>query len=385
MTGRLVAVDLPGGAPFVAALETIWDRGDAVLPLDQRLPPVARQQLLTSLAPTHLWGADGVERRIDHGREVEAGDALVIATSGSTGTPRGVVLTHDAVAASARASSDALGVAGDDHWLACLPLSHVGGLSVITRALHTGTRLTVLPHADPEAIMATTNSSPPVTLVSLVSTLMQRVDIFRFRRVVLGGSRPPAQRPPHVIATYGLTETGSGVVYDGRPLAGVELRLDAAGVIEVRCPMLLRSYRDGTVPLDAQGWFSTGDVGGFEADGRLRVQGRQGDLIITGGENVWPDPVEAVLATHPQVAEVAVAGLPDAEWGQVVTAWVVPAEPGDPPSLDTLRQHVRDRLPSFCAPRRLELVASLPRTGLGKVRRSALVEGHGTRVAKVAP
>jgi O-succinylbenzoic acid--CoA ligase len=375
VTGRLVALDLPGGDAFVAALNTVWARGDAVLPLDQRLPAAARQHLLTSLAPTHVLGEDGVERVLDGGRGTEPGDALVMATSGSTGEPRGVVLTHAAVEASAQASSAALEVSHDDHWLACLPLSHVGGLSVITRALHTGTRLTVLPSADPGAIEATTTGAQPVTLVSLVPTLLQRVDVDRFRRVLLGGSRPPAHRPPHVIATYGLTETGSGIVYDGWPLPGVELRVDATGVIEVRCPMLLRCYRDGTVPVDSEGWFSTGDVGGFETDGRLRVQGRRGDLIITGGENVWPDPVEAVLARHPQVAEVAVTGTPDPEWGQVVTAWVVAANPSTPPTLDTLRHHVREHLPAFCAPRRVEFVTSLPRTPLGKIRRSALSAG----------
>lgn len=375
MTGRLVALDLPGGDAFVAALRTIWDRGDAVLPLDQRLPTPARAELLSFLAPTHIWGPDDVERSLPGGREVEPGDALVIATSGSTGTPRGVVLTHDAVAASAHASNTALEVTEDDHWLACLPLSHVGGLSVITRALHAGTRLTVLPHADPAAIEATTHGPSPVTLVSLVPTLLHRLDARRFRRVLLGGSRPPTDRPPHVIATYGLTETGSGIVYDGWPLPGVQLRIDPSGVIEVKGPMLLRCYRDGSGPVDAEGWFATGDVGGFESDGRLRVEGRRGDLIITGGENVWPDPVEAVLATHPSVAEVAVAGTPDPEWGQVVTAWVVPANRGEPPSLEALRHHVRQHLPPFCAPRRLQLVESLPRTALGKIRRSQLMVG----------
>ena len=372
MTNRLVALDLPGGEAFVSALRTVWERGDAVLPLDQRLPASARAQLLSSLAPTHLWGPDGQQRPLPGGYEVRTGDALVVATSGSTGAPRGVVLTHAAVASSAEASTATLHVTDDDHWLACLPLSHVGGLSVVTRALHSGNRLTVLPHADPLAIAASTRGAAPVTLVSLVPTLLQRVDVGRFRKVLLGGSRPPADRPPHVIATYGMTETGSGVVYDGWALPGVELRVDHFGVIHVRGPMLMRCYRDGTVPLDPDGWLRTGDIGGFEPDGRLRVQGREGDLIITGGENVWPDPVEAILATHPLVAEVAVAGTSDAEWGQIVTAWVVPADGGTPPTLEVLRQHVSEHLPAFCAPRRLELVDALPRTALGKIRRSAL-------------
>ncbi len=373
MTGRLVALDLPGGDDFVAHLVRLWDRGDAVLPVDQRLPSPARAALMDELAPTHVLGPDGVERPRDGGREVESGDALVVSTSGSTGTPRGVVLTHEAVTASARSSHRALGVTPDDHWLACLPLSHVGGLSVVTRSLVTGTRLSVHPRPVPEAILASTRGEHPVTLVSLVPTLLDRIDVHRFRRVLLGGSRPPRERPDHVIATYGLTETGSGIVYDGRALDGVEVRIESNGVIALRGPMLLRCYRDGTVPFDEDGWFATGDIGSLDADGILSVAGRQGDLIITGGENVWPDPVEAVLGSHPQVAEVGVAGRPDLQWGQIVVAWVVPTDPSQPPTLDSLKDHVREVLPAFCAPRHLELVSSLPRTALGKLRRVDLI------------
>jgi O-succinylbenzoic acid--CoA ligase len=162
-------------------------------------------------------------------------------------------------------------------------------------------------------------------------------------------------------------------VYDGRPLDGVEVRLDDAGVVHLRAPMLLRAYRDGTDPRDADGWFRTGDVGEWSGDGRLVVHGREGDLIITGGENVWPDAVEAVLAGVPGVGEVAVAGVPDPEWGHAVTAFVVPTVPAAPPSLDALRAAARAELAPWCAPRRLEVVTALPRTALGKVRRAALV------------
>ena len=136
---HLVAIDLPGGPEFVDALRRAWDEGDAVLPVDRRLPPPARAALLEAMAPTHL--VDGAGEHLLGGREVEPGDALVVATSGSTGTPKGVVLTHDAVKASALATSRCLGITASDTWLACLPLSHVGGLAVITRALHTGTCL----------------------------------------------------------------------------------------------------------------------------------------------------------------------------------------------------------------------------------------------------
>jgi o-succinylbenzoate---CoA ligase len=348
VTGRLVALDLPGGPEFVAELQRIWDHGDAALPVDQRLPPPAREELLAAMRVSE---------------PVEPGDALVVATSGSTGAPKGVVLTHDAVAASAEATSARLGVTAADHWLACLPLSHVGGLSVVTRALHTGTRLTVLPAFDAHAVNAS-----DATLVSLVATTLPRVDTTRFRMIVLGGGRPPADRPANCVATYGMTETGSGVIYDGVPLEGVDVRLDAGGQILLRGPMLLRCYRDGTVPVDPDGWLPTGDLGRWLPDGRLHVDGRRGDLIITGGENVWPEAVEAALSDHPAVAEVLVRGVDDAEWGQLVEAVVVPV--ADPPTLESLRAHVKERHPAFMAPRRLTIVPSLPRTSLGKIRRT---------------
>ena len=162
--------------------------------------------------------------------------------------------------------------------------------------------------------------------------------------------------------------TGSGIVYDGVPLDGVEVRLDESGEIHVRGPMLLRCYRDGSSPVDEDGWLHTGDVGSWLHDGRLHVDGRRGDMIISGGENVWPETVEAALADQPGIADVLVRGADDDEWGQIVEAVVVPA-PGAPPTLEQLRSHVKQNHPSFMAPKRLTLVAVLPRTALGKLRR----------------
>lgn len=370
---RLVALDLPGGPAFAAAVRRVWDAGDAVLPVDQRLPAAARATLLSTMAPSARIDADG-EHPLVGGRPVETGDALVMPTSGSTGVPKGVVLTHAALDASARATSARLGVTDDDHWLACLPLAHIGGFSVLTKAWSTGTRLTVLPGFDADAVMAA--AAAGCTLVSLVATALARIDPARFRVIVLGGSRPPADRPANTVATYGLTETGSGIVYDGRPLDGVEIRVDDDGGIRVRGPMLLRCYRDGTDPTDADGWFATGDLGAWLADGRLHVAGRRGDLIITGGENVWPETVEDALRRHPGVRDVAVAGVSDAEWGQRVVAWVVPADPTDPPSLADLRAVVSERHPAFMAPKERVVIDEVPRTALGKVVRSALASGH---------
>ncbi len=368
VTRNLVALDLPGGPGFVDALTRIWDRGDAAFPIDQRLPAPAKEDQLAALAVAVVRDADGTEHRLTGGRPVENGDALVVATSGSTGAPKGVVLTHDAVAASARASSARLDVTRDDHWLACLPLSHVGGLAVVTRALVTGTRLTVLDQFDANRV-----ESSGATLVSLVATALGRIDPTSFRAIVLGGAPPPEDLPDNVVTTYGMTETGSGVVYDGVPLDGVEARTADDGEIHVRGPMLLRAYRRAdhdTDPLD-NGWLATGDLGEWLPDGRLRVDGRRSDLIISGGENVWPEPVERVLRSHPGVADVAIAGTPDPEWGQLVTAYVVPAG-GRAPTLDALRTAVRELLPAYCAPRLLHVVDTIPTTSLGKPQRSAL-------------
>ena len=159
MTARLVTLDLPGGPAFVAALRRVWDRGDAAFPVDQRLPPSAKAALIAAMAPAAAIDSSGAETALEGGLPMEPGDALVVATSGAAGAPKGVVLTHDAVAASAAATNSRLGVTAADHWLACLPLSHVGGLSVVTRALAGGTRLTVLPGFDAAAVAPT--PAPP--------------------------------------------------------------------------------------------------------------------------------------------------------------------------------------------------------------------------------
>lgn len=364
---ELVALDIPGGERFVDELRRIWDEGDAILPIDQRLPHDAKADLAERMGASAVVTATD-RTALGTAQPVAHGDAAVVATSGSTGVPKGAVLTHDAIAASAAATSDRLDVRADDHWLACLPLSHVGGLSVVFRALHTGNRLTVHPAFDPAAA-----ERSGASLVSLVGTALRRIDPTRFRTIVLGGSRPPADRPANAVTTYGMTETGSGVVYDRHPLDGVEIRIVDAE-IQVRCPMALRCYRDGTDPKTEDGWFPTGDLGRIESDGRLTVHGRRGDLIVSGGENVWPEMVEAAIRTHPGVLDVAVYGRDDAEWGQVVTALVVPADPDVPPSLDSVREHVKIGHPGYLAPRRVVFCADLPRTTLGKLQRAHLSE-----------
>jgi o-succinylbenzoate---CoA ligase len=367
---ELVAVAVPGGPAFVDVLQRVWGRGDAVLPLDPRLPAPALEQLLDLMAPGRVIDAAGDESTRPGGQPVEDGDALVVPTSGSTGTPKGIVHTHGSVAASAEATSGRLGVdPARDRWLCCLPLAHVAGLSVVTRALHTGTPLEVHPAFDAAAV--TDAAHRGATLSTVVPTALARFDPLLFRRLVVGGSAPPAHLPPNAVVSYGMTETGSAFVYDGVPLDGAEVRV-VDGEIQVRGPMLLRAYRDGTDPKDAEGWLATHDAGEWGDNGRLVVHGRRGDLIITGGENVWPTAVERVLGHHPAVAEVAVVGRPDPEWGQRVVALVVPADAAEPPTLDELRGHVKASLPAYAAPHSLELVDALPRTLLGKVERRSL-------------
>ena len=371
---------------FVDALRAIWDTGDAAAPLDPRLPAEARRAMLDALRPTRIVGSDGEQHALPDGIPVDDGDALVVATSGTSGRPKGVVLTHEAVSASALTTSERLGVDPGRHsWLACLPLAHIGGLAVVTRALLTGTPLTVLPGFEAETVEQIGRSGR-ATHVSLVTTALRRLDPSVFTCVLLGGSKAPDQLPTNVVTTYGMTESGSGVVYDGRPLAGVEIAIalpDGAfagpggeqGEILLRAPMLLRDYRDGNVdrsvgPDGDATWYATGDGGRLEADGLLTVSGRLDDVITTGAEKVWPDVVERVLNAHPDVAEVAVWKRSDPEWGERVVAWVVPGD--EAPSLEELRRIVTETIAPWAAPRELVIVDDLPRTAAGKVRRREL-------------
>jgi O-succinylbenzoic acid--CoA ligase len=373
---ELRALDLPAGPGFVDALRAAWQDGDAVLPIDGRLPAAALSSLLESLRPAVVVDGDGHHRR-PGGRPTEPGDALVVATSGTTGEPRGVVLTHDAVRASALATSARLAVDPDlDRWVACLPLAHIGGLSVVSRALVSGTPCTVLERFDAEEVARLAGSG--ATLISLVATTLRRADVSGYRAVLLGGAAAPGGLPPNVVTTYGQTETGSGVVYDGRRLEGVELRLGdgrgtgAEGEVLVRGPMVMRGYRDGSDPRLADGWLPTGDAGRLGPDGTLTVYGRMAEVIVTGGEKVWPAPVEDALADSPAVAEAAVWKRADPEWGERVVAWVVPTDSSAPPALAELRDLVSGRLGPWAAPRELVVVGTLPRTPSGKVRRRHL-------------
>lgn len=368
---QLVALALPGGPGYVEAIKRVWDAGDAVAPLDPRLPAAEAAVVMGALAPAAVIEADGERRSLEGGQPVETGDALVIATSGTTGRPKAVIHTHDGIQASSEATSRALGVdPAGDRWLACLPLAHIGGLAVVLRSILTGTPVEVHDRFDPAATVAATERG--ATLVSLVTRALNQVPADAFRTILIGGAAPPADRPANVVATYGSTETGSGVLYDRRPLDGVEIDLAAGGEIRLRGPMLFRAYRHDPDPFDAGGWFRTGDIGRWGDDGLLLVDGRRGDVIVTGGEKVWPARIEAFLTERADVAEAALVGRPDPDWGHRVVAVVVAGDPANPPTLDGLRQAVKDRFGSWSAPRELELRASLPRTALGKIQRDRL-------------
>ncbi|WP_245612621.1 o-succinylbenzoate--CoA ligase [Actinotalea ferrariae] len=350
---------------------------------------------------------------------VPEGVALVVRTSGSTGEPREVLLDAAALRASAAATHERLG--GPGRWLLALPLAHVAGLQVVVRSVVAGHDPLVVPTAggfDPRTWLDAVRSAPDDAPVhsSLVPTQLHRVvtaleDLpasavgavtARLGAVLLGGAatapslreRARALGLP-VVTTYGMTETCGGCVYDGEPLAGVEVRLDDDGAVEVAGPVLARGYRDRPdldrvafrVDPDGRRWFATADLGAL--DGQvLRVLGRRDDVLVTGGAKVAPAAVEAAVAALPGVAEVCVVGVPDPEWGQAVTAVVVPgARPStasglsSAPDLRTVRDHVARTLGRAAAPRHLVLVAALPLRGPGKVDRAAVARLAAARLA----
>jgi o-succinylbenzoate---CoA ligase len=404
----LVAIALPRPAA-ARAIVAAWEASEAVLPLDPDAPEPELKGILAAARPTHLLDGDG-RRRLAGGQPAEAGVAAVVATSGTADAPKVVELGADAIRWSALATSAALEAGPGDRWLCCVPVHGVAGLAVLARAWHTGLPVEVYDGFDPAAVGAAAGRA---TLVSLVPAMLRRLlaagdAASRFRRVLLGGGPVPADlakqakdRGVGLVRTYGLTETFGGMAHDGHPLDGAEVRIGGSslpgmrekgagggrgsrvpapeGEILVRGPMLFRRYRGEpgrTAVALRGGWLHTGDLGRIHHDGRLVVLGRVDDLVISGGVNVHPDEVEAVLADHPGVAEVAVAGRADPEWGQRVAAFVVARDPGRPPTLEELRAFARERLAPAKAPRELIIVPALPRGPSGKLLRRLLPDGE---------
>lgn len=379
--GTLTAVALDG-APAVAAVIEAWGEGRAVVVLDPRAPGPERERLLGVLRPTHLLDGGG-RRPLPRGEPVGPEVAAVVATSGTTGVPKGVELTWAGLVASAGAVSRALEVGDADRWLCCLPLHGVGGLSVVARSWVSDVPLDVVARFEAEAV-----DRSRTTLVSLVPTILARAldrgtGLSRFRRILVGGApvdealrRRAEAAGARVTPTYGLSETWGGVVHDGRPLDSVEVRLGHGDEILVRGAVVMRGYRrrpDLTAEvLDGEGWLRTGDVGAWSDDGALLVIDRRDDMVISGGVNVSPTEVEAVLADHPGVADVAVGGVGDPEWGERVVAYVVATDPAEPPTLAGLRAYAAEHLSGPKLPRQVVLVDAIPRTAGGKIRRRFL-------------
>ncbi len=370
----LVALDIKPSHNFLDLLNKTWDEGDAVLPIDQRLPQSAKQQLVKDLGASWIVTNDGKKVKLDNGYQVDEGDALVIATSGTTGNPKGVVHTHAAIIASVTAVGTRLGCCASDHWLACLPLAHVGGLSVLLRAQHYKSQLSIVDGVAQSSIVNAIYAG--ANLTSLVPSSLRKLDVSGFRAVLVGGSATHTDLPVNAISTYGLTETMGGVAYNGVALDGVEIRSSDSGEIEVRGEMLFRVYRDGTNPKGEDGWFATGDLGEIN-NGVLAVHGRRDDLINTGGYKVWPKSVENSINQIPGVVDCVVMGLPDEKWGTAVCAWITLQDSTQSLKLDDARRHVKKTLPDYCAPQRIFIVDQIPRSALGKVRTTELLTLRG--------
>jgi o-succinylbenzoate---CoA ligase len=354
--------------------------GPAIAPLDAALPRSRLNELLDALAPDTVEDRRAVTSvRSGHRKKgVAEGTAVVIGTSGSTGTPKGVELSASALLHSARASLARLGARPGERWLCCLPATYIAGLQVLVRSLVSGTDPVLADRADAETV-----ASSGCAHVSLVPTQLQRllanrhddipinrdIPLAGFSSVLLGGAAAPAALLDAaraagipVVTTYGMTETCGGCVYDGIPLDGVRVKIDDDR-IWIGGPVLFSGYR-GECRYDP--WFRTGDLGYLDASGRLTVRGRADDLINTGGYRVVPGEVAAALRDCPGVRDAAVLGQPDPEWGERVIAVVVPADPANPPALELLRLHVRERLPRYAAPSRVVVVDAVPLLPSGK-------------------
>jgi o-succinylbenzoate---CoA ligase len=363
--GDRVAIELPAGVEFAVALHACVLLGAAALPVDVRL---GEDERAARRAAADAPSAPGV--------------VLAVHTSGTTRAPKLVELTWGNVEANALGSALALGFDRDERWLCPLPLTHVGGLMVLLRSLVYGTAAQLLPAPFDAAAANRALMDEGVTLASLVPTMLARMlDAGlqrppRLRAVLLGGApsdpalleRAQAAGVP-VAQTYGLTEACSQVCTSapgepetaGWPLPGITVRLEPDGEILVEGPTVAGG-----------GTLRTGDLGRLDTRGRLTVIGRKSDTIVSGGENVAPAEVEAVLLAHPAVADAGVFGRPDREWGEAIAARVV-LRAGATARPDELQAFCRERLARFKVPKAVELAQELPRTSSGKLLRKDLV------------
>ena len=352
--------------------------GSVLVPVNTRDPRQAVDADMLIDAPLA-----GPEAGADLRNEPDPDDTWVILhTSGTTATPKPVELTYGNFRASAAAAQANLPIGPDDRWLCVLPLFHVGGLSILTRTAFYGASAIVHERFDADAERESLESGE-ATVVSLVATMLRRLRDAGLERApalraaLIGGGPVPRDLLEWgrevglpLLQTYGMTETCSQIATAAagsdaaRPLPGVEVRIGDGGEILARGPMVSRGA------LGEDGWLHTGDLGRLDDDGFLHVEGRIKDTIVTGGENVAAAEVEEALLTHPAVADAAVVGRPDPEWGEAVTAFVVVDGSGVADA--ELVVWCRERLAGYKVPRAIVRVEELPRTESGKLLKGRL-------------
>jgi len=382
------------------AAALVCDRANAELGAAALPHGLPSHRVETLLADTPSGPVPELRSEID----LDAAAAIVF-TSGTSGRPKGAVLTHDNYRASAHAWAGLLRPVPGHRWLACLPLFHVAGLAILTRVTRWGAPLQLLDTFDSNVVSAALDdgvthlSLVPAQLRSLLDVRGARPAPTTVQAILLGGGPIPADLLEaaraagyRILTTYGMTETGSGVASGGadpatldeplagRALPGVELRVvpngaaDGSGEILVRGEMVFAGYVDdepATAAALRDGWLHTGDLGTIDDGGLLRIIDRRDDLIVSGGENVYPAQVEAALLAHPTVAEAAVVAMQDERWGHVPVAFVVP-QPGALVDAAALEDHCRAQLAAYKVPARFEPIAAMPRNDFGKILRHEL-------------
>jgi o-succinylbenzoate---CoA ligase len=396
--GKRVAIALPAGLDFAQALHACLLLGAVAVPVDLRLAAREQERIVDGAAvlvgEPLGEGPDPATLPARPRHDLDA-VAVVIHTSGTTASPRPVELTYANLLWSALGSGVALGVDEDERWLCALTLAHVGGLSVLLRSAIYATTAIVHERFEVDRVLHDLGARR-VTVVSLVATTLARLLDAGLERpaalrcALTGGGPVPAalvarakEAGVPVGLTYGLSQAASQVTTT--PVAEISRAFDEGGRSTAGPPLfctrvqiatddeiLVRGLTVAPGALDSDGWLHTGDLGALDARGGLLVTGRKVDTIVSGGENIAPAEVEAVLETHPQVLEAAVLARSDPQWGEAVTAIVV-ARTGAVLEPNTLRAHCAARLAPFKVPKRFVLASEpLPRTAWGKLLRREL-------------
>lgn len=412
----------------IALLFALARLGALLVPLNFRLAPAEWDAVLADCTPHCVvhdaaWAGAARELAARHGLQAHGVDApdgtrvqplpvpaaaaglpvLLVYTSGTTGAPRGAVHTQGNLQANMAIAAQVQRITPADTVATALPLFHVGGLCIQTLpALYAGACVILHARFDPAALLdCIAVDRPTLTLVvpAVMKALVEhpawlRTDLSSLRAAWAGSSTLPQAlvdafhaRGLPVCNVYGATETGPfSIALDeqramthagacGWPAPGVQARLGEArngvGEVLLRAPNIVRHYWPDVPAVDAEGWFHSGDLAQVAADGSWRIVGRAKDMIISGGENIYPAEIENALAAHPDVAECAVVGMADARWGEAVVAAVVPRD-GRALDAEALQGWLGQRVARYKLPRRYVALAALPRTALGKVQKSLL-------------